>query len=86
MLSAKEAVVAFNNRYENVVDSIVRDEILIASRRGKRYCRFEIKDVTLQMKARLDIYDKNLGAKFKEIMEQNGYRVTVDCGLFSIHW
>lgn len=86
MLSAKEAFVAFNNRYENVVDSIVHDEILSACRRGRRYCRFEVKNVISQMKARLDIYDKNLGAMFKEIMEQNGYRVDVNCGLFSVHW
>ncbi len=86
MLSAKEAVVALNNRYENVVDSIVRDEILSACREGKRYCRFEVSDTILKMKARLGNYDKNLGCKFKEIMEQNGFSVNVDFGLFCVHW
>lgn len=86
MLSAREAVASYSNRYENVVDSIVRDEILRACREGKRYCRLEVSETVLQMKARLRNYDKNLGCKFKEIMEKNGYRVEVTHGLFCVHW
>lgn len=86
MLSAREAVASYINRYENVVDSIVRDEILNACRKGQRYCRFEANETIIQMQARLENYDKNLGGKFKEIMEKNGFNVTITHGLFCVHW